>query len=118
MRLLWLRSWSNRGPVDGGGGKMLERSACWPMCGCLAYWQSDSGDGAWFLPSTEKVTESGNCMELGIACGGGSIGDGVGDGVKAVDIGVGWCDGRDGEVVMTESTVLEMRRNLVLASMM
>jgi hypothetical protein len=41
-------------------------------------------------------------MELGIAGGGGSIGDCVGDGVKAVDNGVGWCDGRDGEVVMTE----------------
>jgi hypothetical protein len=35
------------------------------------------------------------------ACGGGSIGDGAGDGVKAGDNGVGWCDGRDGEVVMT-----------------
>jgi hypothetical protein len=41
-------------------------------------------------------------MELGVACGGGSIGDGVGDGVKAVDNGVGWCDGWDGEVVMME----------------
>jgi hypothetical protein len=41
-------------------------------------------------------------MELGIACGGGSIGDGIGDGIKAVDNGVGWCDGQDGEVVMTE----------------
>jgi hypothetical protein len=41
-------------------------------------------------------------MELGITCSGGSIGDGVGDGVKAVDNGVGWCNGRDGEDVMTE----------------
>jgi hypothetical protein len=41
-------------------------------------------------------------MELGVACGRGSIGDGVGDGVKAVDNGVGWSDGQDGEVVMTE----------------
>ncbi len=41
-------------------------------------------------------------MDLGVACGGGSIGDGVGDGVKAVDNSVGWCDGQDGEVVMTE----------------
>ncbi len=41
-------------------------------------------------------------MELVIACGGGSIGDGIGDGVKAVDNGVGWCDGQDGEVVMME----------------
>jgi hypothetical protein len=41
-------------------------------------------------------------MELGIACGGGSIGDGIGDGVKAVDNGVGWCDGWNGEVVMME----------------
>jgi hypothetical protein len=41
-------------------------------------------------------------MELGITCGGGSIGDGIGDGVKAVENGLGWCDGWDGEVVMTE----------------
>jgi hypothetical protein len=41
-------------------------------------------------------------MELGIACGGGSIGDGIGDGVRAVDNGAGWYDGQDGEVVMTE----------------
>ncbi len=41
-------------------------------------------------------------MELGVAGGGGSIGDGVGDGVKAVDNGVGWCDSWDGEVVVTE----------------
>jgi hypothetical protein len=88
--------------VDGGGGKLLDRSACWPMCGGLADWRSDGVDWAWFLPPTEKVTKSENCMELGIAGGGGSIGDGVGDGVKAVDNGVGWCDGRDGQVVMME----------------
>ncbi len=88
--------------MDGGRGKLLERSACWPMCGGLVDWRSGGGDGAWFLPLTEKVTESGNCMELGVACGGESIGDGVGDGVKAVDNGVGWCDSRDGEVVMME----------------
>jgi hypothetical protein len=41
-------------------------------------------------------------MELGIAGGRGSIGDGVGGGIKAVDNRVGWCDGRDGEVVMME----------------
>ncbi len=102
MRLLWLQSRRNRGPVDGGGGKLLERSACWPMCSVLADWQSEGGDGAWFLPPTVEVAESGYCMELGIACGGGSIGDGVGDDVKAVDNGVGWCDGWDGEVLMTE----------------
>jgi hypothetical protein len=88
--------------VDGGDEKLLERSACWPMCGSMEDWRSDGGTGAWFLPPTEEVTESGYCMELGIACGGGSIGDGVGDGIKAVDNGVGWYDGRDGEVVMTE----------------
>jgi hypothetical protein len=99
VRLLWLRSWRNRGHVDGGRGKLLERSACWPMSGGLAEWRSDSGDGAWFLTPTQKVTESGDCMELGIACGGGSVGDCIGDGVKAVDNGVGWCDGWDGEVV-------------------
>ena len=41
-------------------------------------------------------------MELGIACGGGNIGDGIGDGIKAVDNGVGWCEVWVGEVVMTE----------------
>jgi hypothetical protein len=103
VRLLWLWSRRNREPVDGGGGKLLERSACWPMCGGLADWRSDGDDGACFLSPTEEVAESGYCMELGIACGGGSIGDGIGDGVKAVDNGIGWCDGWDGEVVMTEA---------------
>ncbi len=88
--------------MDGGGRELLERSACWPMCGGLEDWQSDGGVGALFLPPTEEVVESGYCMELGIFCGGGSIGDGVGDGVKAVDNGVGWCDSWDGEVVMME----------------
>ena len=87
MRLLWQGSRRNRGPVDGGGGKLLERSACWPMCGGLADWWSDGGDGARFLPPTEEVRESGYCMEMGVAGGGGSIGDGIGDGVKAVDNG-------------------------------
>ncbi len=98
VRLLWLQSWRNRGHVDGSRGKLLERSACWPMCGGLVEWQSDGGDGAWFLPPTEKVRESGNCMELGIPCDGGSIGDGIGDGIKAVDNGVGWCDGWDDDL--------------------
>ncbi len=84
------------------GGKLLERSACWPMCGGLVDWWSDGGDGAWFLSPTEEVAESGYCMELDIACGGGSIGDGIGDGIKTVDNGVVWCDGCNGEVVMTE----------------
>ncbi len=88
--------------MDGGGEKLLERSVCWPMCGGLEDWRSDSGTGAWFLPPTEEVAESGYCMELGIVCGGGSIGDGVGDGVKAMENGVGWCDGRDVEVVKME----------------
>ncbi len=68
--------------MNGGGGKLLERNACWPMCGGLVDWQSDSGDVAWFLPPTEDVTKSGYCMELGVAYGGESIGDGIGDGVK------------------------------------
>ncbi len=34
--------------------------------------------------------------------GRGSIGDGIGDGIKAVDNGVGWCDSQDGEIVVTE----------------
>ncbi len=99
MRLLWLWSRRNRGPV---GGKLLESSACWPMCGGMEDWRSDGGTGAWFLPPNEEVVESGYCMELGIACGGGTIGNGIGDGVKAVDNGISWCDGWDGEVVMTE----------------
>ncbi len=41
-------------------------------------------------------------MELGITGGGGSIGDGIGDDVKAVDNGVGWCDSWDDEIVVTE----------------
>jgi hypothetical protein len=94
MRLLWLRSRRNKGPVDGGGGMLLERSAWWPMCsGGMEGWRSS---GVWFLPPTEEVPEGRDCMSLGMACGGGSIGDGVGDGVKAVDNGVGWCDGWDG----------------------
>jgi hypothetical protein len=72
------------------------------MCSGLEDWQSGSGADVWFLPPTEEVAESGYCMELGVTCGGGSNGDGVGDGIKAVDNGVGWCKGRDGEVVMTE----------------
>jgi hypothetical protein len=72
------------------------------MCNGMEDWGSDGGAGAWFLPPTEEVAESRYCMELGIACGGGSIGDGAGDGIKAVDNGIGWCDSRDGEVVMTE----------------
>jgi hypothetical protein len=59
-------------------------------------WRSDCSAGAWFLPLTEGVGESGYCMELGIACGGESIGDGLGDDVKALDNGVSWCDGQDG----------------------
>ncbi len=88
--------------MNGGGGKLLERSACWPMCGGLEEWRSDGGNGAWFLPPTEEVTESGYCMELDVAGGGGSIGDGFGDGVKAVNNGVRWCGNPDGEVVMME----------------
>ncbi len=61
-----------------------------------------SGNGAWFLPPTEEVTESGDCMELGVAGGGGNIGDGAGDGVEAVDNCVGCCESWDGEVVVTE----------------
>jgi hypothetical protein len=92
----------NGEPVDGGGGKLLERSACWPMCGGMEEWRSDSGNGVWFLPLTEEVAESGHSIELGVPDGGGSIGDGVGDGIEAEDNGVSWCDSQDGEVVMTE----------------
>ncbi len=90
MRLLWLGSRRNRGPVDGGGGKLLDRSACWPICGSMEEWGSDGGNGAWFLPPTGEVAESGYCMELGITCGRGSISDGVGDGIEAADNGDCW----------------------------
>jgi hypothetical protein len=63
--------------VDGGGEKLLEGSACWPMCTGREKLQSDSGNGTWFLPPTKEVMESGYRIELGIAGGGGSIGDGV-----------------------------------------
>jgi hypothetical protein len=53
-------------------------------------WRSDSGNGVWFLPLTEEAAESGDCVELDVPGGGGSIGDSVGDGVEAVDNGVGW----------------------------
>jgi hypothetical protein len=110
---MWQWSRRNRGSVDGGSGgiaslscwggeRLLERSACWPKCGSMEVWQSPSGNDAWFLPSTEEVTESRDCMEPGIAGGGGSIGDGVGDGIKAVDNCVGWYDGRHGKVVVME----------------
>ncbi len=72
--------------MDGGGGKLLKRSACWPMWCGMEDWRSEGGAGAWFLPPTEEVVESGYCMELCVACGGGSIADGIGDN------GVGWCD--------------------------
>jgi hypothetical protein len=49
-----------------------------------------------------KVAKNEDNMELGAAGGGGSIGDGVGDGMEAVDNGVGWCDSQDGEIVVTE----------------
>jgi hypothetical protein len=68
----------------------------------MEVWQSGSGNGVWFLLSTEEVAESEDSMELGIAGGGGTIGDGIGDGIKAVDDCVGWCDSRDGEVVVKE----------------
>ncbi len=54
------------------------------------------------LPPTEENAESGDCVELGIAGGGGSIGDVIGDGVKAVDSCVGWCNSWDSEVVVME----------------
>jgi hypothetical protein len=101
-RLLWQWSRRNRGPTDGGGGKLLERSACWPLWGSMEEWWSDSGNGAWFLPQTKEVVEAGYCVELGVAGDGWSIGDGIGDGIKAVGNGVNWCDSWDSEVVVTE----------------
>ena len=41
-------------------------------------------------------------MKLGIAGSRGSIVDGIGDGIKAVDNCVGWCDSWDGEIVVME----------------
>jgi hypothetical protein len=77
-------------------------SACWSECGSMEVWRSGSGNGVWLFPPTKEVAESGDSMELGIAGGGGSIGDGVGDGIEAVDNGVGWCDSQDGEIVVME----------------
>jgi hypothetical protein len=41
-------------------------------------------------------------VDLCIAGSGGSIVDGVGDGVKAMGNCVGWCDSQNDEVVVTE----------------
>jgi hypothetical protein len=118
----WCKSKSNvqwkcgrrkRGPVDGGSGGfarlshwgcewLLGWSACWPVCSSKEVWRSGSGNGAWLFPPTEEVAESGDSVELGVIGGGGSIGDGIGDGIEAVDNGVSWCDSQDGEIVVTE----------------
>ncbi len=37
-----------------------------------------------------------------IAGGGRSVGDGIGDGIQAVDDGVGGCDSGDGEVMVAK----------------
>jgi hypothetical protein len=68
----------------------------------MEVWRSGSGKGMWILPLTEEVTESGDCVELGIAGGGGSFGEGIGDGTKAVDNGGSWCDSQDGKIVVME----------------
>jgi hypothetical protein len=41
-------------------------------------------------------------VQLCIACGGEIINDGIRDGVKAVENGVGWCDSPDGKIVVRE----------------
>ncbi len=46
-----------------------------------------------------------------------SVGDDIGDGIQAVDNGVGGCASRDDEVRWRKSTVSEMQRALVLESM-
>jgi hypothetical protein len=63
----------NAGLLRWGGGKLLERIAFWPKCSSIKQWRSDSGNGMWFLSLFEEVVESRDCMELGIADGGGSI---------------------------------------------
>jgi hypothetical protein len=68
----------------------------------MEVWRSGCGRDAWPLPPTEEAAESGDCVELGITGGGGSIGDGIGDGIKAVDNGVSCCDSQDGEIVGME----------------
>jgi hypothetical protein len=50
----------------------------------------------------EEISEGGDCMKLRVAGGGRSVGDGIGDGVQAVDDGVGGCYSWDGEVVVAE----------------
>ncbi len=56
----------------------------------------------WCFPLAKEVSEGGDCMKLRVAGGGRSVGDGIGDGVQAVDNGVGRCYGWDGEVVVTK----------------
>jgi hypothetical protein len=73
-----------------GWERLLKWSACWPKCGSMEVRSSGSGNGAWLFPLTEEVMESGDYVELGVAGGGGKIGDGIGDGIEAVDNGVGW----------------------------
>jgi hypothetical protein len=100
------------GSVDGGSSGfaslscwgeewLLKWSACWQKCSSREVWRSGSGNGVWLLLLTKEVAESGDCVELGVAGGGESIGDGIGDGIEAVNNRVMWCDSRDGEIVVT-----------------
>ncbi len=54
------------------------------------------------FPLAEEVSEGGDCMKLRVTGSVRSVGDGIGDGVQAVDDGVGGCCSWDGEVVVAE----------------
>ncbi len=70
-------------------GMIVGQSAVMGRCGGVVLM---IGRGSSHQLKRSQTTESGDCMELGIAGSGWSIVDGVGDGVKAVDNCVGWCD--------------------------
>jgi hypothetical protein len=57
-------------------------------------------------------------MKLGITCCGGSIGDGIGDGIEAVDNGVSWCDSQDDEIVVTKVNCVRDAKGLGFRIMM
>ncbi len=53
--------------------RLLERNAYWPKCSSGEVWWSGVDDWVWFLPSTEEVAESGDCVELGVAGSEGAL---------------------------------------------
>ncbi len=41
--------------MNGGGGKVLERRACWLMCGGMEEWRSDGENGTWLFPPLKRL---------------------------------------------------------------